>query len=71
MSLGPSCFLYGWYLLKDFRAAMAKPLQVKWADKHGGYGEHFYDYNHGPKHQEGYHDKHVVEHAPVYKPHHA
>ena len=36
---------------------------MKWADAHGGYGEHFYDYNHGPKH-----DKHEV-HAPVYKPH--
>ncbi len=46
--------------------------QVKWADQHGGYGEHFYDYNHGPK---GYH-KEPVYHAdapkPVYKspPHH-
>jgi len=38
--------------------------KVKWGDAHGGYGEHFYDYNHGPKH-----DKHVVDHAPVYKPH--
>ena len=41
----------------------SRNLQVKWADAHGGYGEHFYDYNHGPKH-----DKHEV-HAPVYKPH--
>ena len=40
-------------------------LQVKWADAHGGYGEHFYDYNHGPTHG---HEKHV-EHAPIYKPH--
>ena len=43
---------------------MSQNFQVKWADAHGGYGEHFYDYNHGPKH-----DKHVVDHAPVYKPH--
>lgn len=24
-----------------------KTSQVRWGDKHGGYGEHYYDYNHG------------------------
>ena len=27
-------------------------LQVKWADKHGGYGEHYWEYNHAPKYKE-------------------
>jgi hypothetical protein len=47
--------------------------KVKWADAHGGYGEHFYDYNHGP--QQGYGKEepsyHAPEpHAPVYSPPH-
>ena len=29
--------------------------KVKWADAHGGYGEHFYDYNHADKHAHGKH----------------
>ncbi|XP_063850521.1 uncharacterized protein LOC135094396 [Scylla paramamosain] len=26
--------------------------RVKWADKHGGYGEHYWEYNHAPKYKE-------------------
>ena len=37
--------------------------QVKWGDTHDGYGEHFFDYNHGPKHDY----KHEPVHHPVYK----
>ncbi|KAI1287067.1 hypothetical protein HDE_10381 [Halotydeus destructor] len=34
--------------------------KVRWGDKHGGYGEHFWDYNHHPKHHEhhGHHHGH-------------
>ncbi|XP_064476041.1 uncharacterized protein LOC135389921 [Ornithodoros turicata] len=28
----------------------------RWGDKHGGYGEHYWEYNHAPKHE--YHDEH-------------
>jgi len=38
---------------------------VKWSDTHDGYGEHFFDYNHGPKHD--YKPVHPV-HEPVYAP---
>ncbi|XP_034238260.1 uncharacterized protein LOC117643451 [Thrips palmi] len=27
--------------------------QVRWGDKHGGYGEHYWDYNHGGHHGDG------------------
>ena len=32
------------------------PSQVRWGDKKGGYGEHYWEYNHGPsyKHHDGY-----------------
>ena len=33
-------------------------FQVRWGDKHGGYGEQYWEYNHGPS-------KHHVE--PHYK----
>ncbi len=39
---------------------------MKWGDTHDGYGEHFYDYNHVPKHQD-YHEP-SYKHEPVYKP---
>ena len=30
-------------------------LQVRWGDKHGGYGEHYWEYNHGPSYKhDGY-----------------
>ena len=28
------------------------PLQVTWDDKSGGNGEHYFEYNHAPKHAE-------------------
>lgn len=55
-------------------------LQVKWGDKKGGYGEHYFDINHGPQYKEHgdsfkhepivYHPEPVVyEHEPVvYEP---
>ena len=33
--------------------------QVRWGDKHGGYGEQYWEYNHAPKH---------VDHKEVYHP---
>ncbi|XP_040575523.1 uncharacterized protein [Lepeophtheirus salmonis] len=63
------------YLSQNHHSFKAK---VKWGDKYGGYGEHFYDYNHGPKygddHSSGYHEtsyKDVPTYSPpqpVYKP---
>eukprot|EP00095_Tigriopus_kingsejongensis_P008941 maker-scaffold199_size265817-snap-gene-1.39 protein:Tk08941 transcript:maker-scaffold199_size265817-snap-gene-1.39-mRNA-1 annotation:"multidrug transporter" len=45
--------------------------KVKWGDKHGGYGEHFYDYNHGPQKKDEYHHSEPVHHVePAYKPIH-
>ncbi len=30
-------------------------MQVRWGDKHGGYGEHYWEYNHGPSYKhDGY-----------------
>lgn len=29
--------------------------RVRWGDKHGGYGEQYWEYNHGPKHKDHYH----------------
>ncbi|TRY76703.1 hypothetical protein TCAL_00152 [Tigriopus californicus] len=44
--------------------------KVKWGDAHEGYGEHFYDYNHGPQYKKDeYHHSEPVHHEPaVYKP---
>lgn len=43
--------------------------RVKWSDAHDGYGEHYFEYNHGPKHPEPvYHEP--VYHEPVHHPHH-
>ena len=42
-------------------------LQVRWGDKHGGYGEQYWEYNHAPKH--GYKDDHKVEYHPPPKYH--
>ena len=44
------------------------PTQVKWGDTHGGYGEHFYDYNHNPPKYE--HKPEPVYHPEPYKPPH-
>ena len=41
--------------------------QVRWGDKHGGYGEQYWEYNHAPKH--GYKDDHKVEYHPPPKYH--
>lgn len=47
--------------------------RVKWADAHDGHGEHYFEYNHAPKHPEPYHaphhDKgygHEPHHVPVH-----
>lgn len=29
--------------------------KLRWGDKHGGYGEHFWEYNHVPKHHKDHH----------------
>ncbi|XP_076035685.1 uncharacterized protein LOC143021818 [Oratosquilla oratoria] len=39
--------------------------RVKWADKHGGYGEHYWEYNHAPTHKDTYK---APPPAPVYHP---
>jgi hypothetical protein len=37
--------------------------RVRWGDKHGGYGEQYWEYNHGP--QKGHEEPHKSEyHAP-------
>ncbi|CAL4212142.1 unnamed protein product, partial [Meganyctiphanes norvegica] len=44
--------------------------RVKWGDK-DGYGEHYWEYNHGPKHKDEYKEPepyHAPVHAPAYKP---
>eukprot|EP00095_Tigriopus_kingsejongensis_P008938 maker-scaffold199_size265817-snap-gene-1.40 protein:Tk08938 transcript:maker-scaffold199_size265817-snap-gene-1.40-mRNA-1 annotation:"hypothetical protein DAPPUDRAFT_336272" len=33
--------------------------RVRWGDKHGGYGEQYWEYNHGPKYK---HDDHHQDH---------
>ena len=38
-------------------------MQVRWGDKHGGYGEHYWEYNHGPKHDYKHHDHGYKDHA--------
>merc|ERR1712179_515310 len=43
--------------------------RVRWGDNYGGYGEHYYEYNHGPSYEEPH--KEVVYEAsvkPVYSP---
>lgn len=31
---------------------------MRWGDKHGGYGEHYWDFNHaGHDHDDGHHDE--------------
>jgi len=40
--------------------------RVRWGDKHGGYGEQYWEYNHAPKHG---HDDHKVEYHPPPKYH--
>merc|ERR1712045_253638 len=37
--------------------------RVRWGDDYGGYGEHYYEYNHGPSYEEPH--KEVVYDAPV------
>ncbi|XP_047486824.1 insulin receptor substrate 4-like [Penaeus chinensis] len=32
--------------------------KVRWEDSKGGYGEHYWDYNHAPKHHDDHHDDH-------------
>ena len=54
-SMSPSCF-----------KAMRPSPQVRWGDKHGGYGEQYWEYNHAPKHG---HDDHKVEYHPPPKYH--
>ena len=40
--------------------------QVRWGDKHGGYGEQYWEYNHAPKHVD---HKHVDTYHPPPKYH--
>jgi len=40
--------------------------RVKWGDTKGGYGEHYYEYNHGPKGYKG--DSKGYKAAPSYAP---
>ena len=42
----------------QFKKVVHSP-QVRWGDKHGGYGEQYWEYNHAPKH---------VDHKEVYHP---
>ena len=44
--------------------------QVRWGDKHGGYGEHYWEYNHSPpKYKEhGHHDSGYGKEEPKYAP---
>ena len=55
--------------LNCFSTIVLRP-QVRWGDKHGGYGEHYWEYNHGPSkyHAHGKEDKHPVEYAPPAAP---
>merc|ERR1740128_1131239 len=47
--------------------------RVKWGDQKGGYGEHYYEYNHAPKygkgsdHKGGYQDEHKGYEPPKYE----
>jgi len=43
--------------------------KVKWADEYDGYGEHYYEYNHGHHDAPAYHEpaKGYSEPAPVYE----
>jgi hypothetical protein len=34
------------YSLHDTMNQNGDEFQVRWGDKHGGYGEHYWDYNH-------------------------
>ena len=52
--------------VSKFKAMRHSP-QVRWGDKHGGYGEQYWEYNHAPKH--GYKDDHKVEYHPPPKYH--
>ena len=45
---------------------MRPSLQVRWGDKHGGYGEQYWEYNHAPKHVD---HKHVDTYHPPPKYH--
>ena len=41
-----------WYLFLEFSIPIfSNPLQVRWGDDYGGYGEHYYEYNHGPTYE--------------------
>lgn len=44
-------------------------LQVRWGDKHGGYGEHYWDYNHaGDDHDGEGGESQAVEEFESYEP---
>ena len=38
-------------------------IKVRWGDNYGGYGEHYYEYNHGPSYEEP--QQEVVYEAPA------
>ena len=38
-------------------------IKVRWGDNYGGYGEHYYEYNHGPSYEEPHQE--VVYEAPA------
>ena len=40
-------------------------MQVRWGDKHGGYGEQYWEYNHGPS---KHHEPHYGKEAKAYEP---
>ncbi len=42
---------------------------MRWGDKHGGYGEQYWEYNHGPKYD--YKEPHKPEYHPPPKYHSA
>ena len=36
------------------RSELRFRTRVKWGDQYGGYGEQYYEYNHGPQHADTY-----------------
>ncbi|KAK2715352.1 uncharacterized protein LOC136039587 [Artemia franciscana] len=47
----PSHYTSRFEQAKDWRFR----TRAKWADAHGGYGEHYWEYNHGHHHEPAYH----------------
>ena len=58
--------LFAYPCLKVQSSASFLPPQVRWGDKHGGYGEQYWEYNHAPKHVD---HKHVDTYHPPPKYH--